>query len=138
MFRIQKGYDTESKTFRLPVGMIRKLEEVAAKNNTSLNRVVIQCLNYALENLDESDHDTPKEEDQTGNFCPKPLTSGFFYVKERKRKNQKRLSFDKFCGKKYVMINAADLSEIYQKSRIISSNWQFSYIVLLKKTLQTV
>lgn len=61
MFRIQKGYDTESKTFRLLVGMIRKLEEVAAKNNTSLNRVVIQCLNYALENLDESDHDTPKE-----------------------------------------------------------------------------
>lgn len=61
MFRIQKGYDTESKTFRLPVDMIRKLEEVAAKNNTSLNRVVIQCLNYALENLDESDHDTPKE-----------------------------------------------------------------------------
>ena len=61
MFRIQKGYDTESKMFRLPVGMIRKLEEVAAKNNTSLNRVVIQCLNYALENLDESDHDTPKE-----------------------------------------------------------------------------
>ena len=41
MFRIQKGYDTESKTFRLPVGMTRKLEEVAAKNNTSLNRVVI-------------------------------------------------------------------------------------------------
>lgn len=61
MFKIQKGYDTESKTFRLSVGMIRKLEEVAAKNNTSLNRVVIQCLNYALENLDESDHDTPKE-----------------------------------------------------------------------------
>lgn len=61
MFRIQKGYDTESKTFRLLVGMIRKLEEVAAKNNTSLNRVVIQCLNYALENLDESDHDTQKE-----------------------------------------------------------------------------
>lgn len=61
MFRIQKGYDTESKTFRLPVSMIRKLEEVAAKNNTSLNRMVIQCLNYALENLDESDHDTPKE-----------------------------------------------------------------------------
>lgn len=61
MFRIQKGYDTESKTFRLPVDMIRKLEEVAAKNNTSLNRVVIQCLNYALENLDESDHDTQKE-----------------------------------------------------------------------------
>ena len=138
MFKIQKGYDTESKTFRLPVGMIRKLEEVAAKNNTSLNRVVIQCLNYALENLDESDHDPKKEKNKKGIFSRNQRASAFFYVKEWKRKNQKRLSFDKFCGKKYVMINAADLSEIYQKSRIISSNWQFSYIVLLKKTLQTV
>ena len=61
MFRIQKGYDTESKTFRLPVDMVKELEEIAAKNKISLNQLVIQCLNYALENLDESDHDTPKE-----------------------------------------------------------------------------
>lgn len=61
MFRIQKGYDSESKTFRLPVDMVKELEEIAAKNKISLNQLVIQCLNYTLENLDESDHDTPKE-----------------------------------------------------------------------------
>ena len=78
MFRIQKGYDTESKTFRLPVGMIRKLEEVAAKNNTSLNRVVIQCLNYALENLDESDHDTPKNKIRQKTFARSLWLRAFF------------------------------------------------------------
>lgn len=61
MFKIQKGYDSESKTFRLPVDMVKELEEIAAKNKISLNQLVIQCLNYALENLDESDHDTQKE-----------------------------------------------------------------------------
>lgn len=53
MFKIQKGYDSESKTFRLPVDMIRQLEILANNNKISLNQLVIQCLNYALENLDK-------------------------------------------------------------------------------------
>lgn len=57
MFRIQKGYDSESKTFRLPVNMIKQLEELAAENNLSLNQLVVQCLNYALENLENTDHE---------------------------------------------------------------------------------
>lgn len=61
MFKIQKGYSYESKTFRLPIEMLEKLEILANKNKLSLNQLVIQCLNYALENLDESDHDAPKE-----------------------------------------------------------------------------
>lgn len=61
MFKIQKGYSYESKTFRLPIEMLEKLEILANKNKLSLNQLVIQCLNYALENLDESDHDTQKE-----------------------------------------------------------------------------
>lgn len=61
MFKIQKGYSYESKTFRLPIEMLEKLEILANKNKLSLNQLVIQCLNYALENLDESDHDVPKE-----------------------------------------------------------------------------
>jgi len=54
MFKIQKGYDSESKSFRLPIEMIEKLGEIAAKNKISLNKLVIQCLNYALENIDEA------------------------------------------------------------------------------------
>ena len=54
VFKIQKGYDSESKTFRLPIELIEKLEILAAQNKISLNKLVIQCLEYAVENL-ESD-----------------------------------------------------------------------------------
>ncbi len=53
MFKIQKGYDSVSKSFRLPVELVDKLEELAYKNNLSLNQLVIQCLNYALDNLED-------------------------------------------------------------------------------------
>ena len=56
MFRIQKGYDSESKTFRLPIEMIERLEKLAARNKLSLNQLVVQCLKYALDNL-ENDGD---------------------------------------------------------------------------------
>ncbi len=52
MFKIQKGYDSESKTFRLPVELIDQLENLAAQNKLSLNQLVIQCLNYAVSNLE--------------------------------------------------------------------------------------
>ena len=52
MFKIQKGYDTESKTFRLPIELIEKLEVLATQNKISLNQLVIQCLNYAVDNLE--------------------------------------------------------------------------------------
>ena len=54
-FRIQKGYDTESKTFRLPIEQIQRLEVLATLHKISLNQLVIQCLNYALDNLENSD-----------------------------------------------------------------------------------
>lgn len=53
MFKIQKGYDATSKTFRLPNEMIEKLETLAAKNKISLNQLVIQCLSYAIQNIED-------------------------------------------------------------------------------------
>jgi len=52
MFTIRKGYDSESKTFRLPIELIKKLDELATQNKLSLNQLVIQCLTYAVENLE--------------------------------------------------------------------------------------
>lgn len=52
MFKIQKGYNTESKTFRLPIELIERLEVLATQNNLSMNQLVIQCLNYALDNIE--------------------------------------------------------------------------------------
>ena len=55
MWKIQKGYDSVSKSFRLPTDLVDKLDILAFKNNLSLNQLVIQCLNYALENLETDD-----------------------------------------------------------------------------------
>lgn len=63
MFKIQKGYDSESKTFRLPVELIEQLEKLAAQNKLSLNQLVIQCLNYAVSNLDTDGQEEGKEKD---------------------------------------------------------------------------
>jgi len=52
MFQIRKGYDSESKTFRLPIELIEKLEILATQNKLSLNQLVIQCLTYAVDNLE--------------------------------------------------------------------------------------
>jgi len=52
MFKIRKGYDSESKTFRLPIELIEKLDVLAMQNKLSLNQLVIQCLMYAVENID--------------------------------------------------------------------------------------
>lgn len=55
MWKIQKGYDSVSKSFRLPVELVEELDKLAYENNLSLNQLVIQCLNFALENLDNED-----------------------------------------------------------------------------------
>lgn len=56
MFKIQKepSNDYVTKTFRLPTELVDKLDKLAYDNNLSLNKLVIQCLNYAVDNLDES------------------------------------------------------------------------------------
>ena len=55
MFKIQKGYDSERKTIRMPIELIEQLEALAAQNKLSLNQLVIQCLQYAVSNLDPSE-----------------------------------------------------------------------------------
>jgi hypothetical protein len=59
MFKIRKGYDSESKSFRLPVELIERMESLAAKNKLSLNQLVIQCCQYALNHLE--DENKPEE-----------------------------------------------------------------------------
>jgi len=54
MFKIPKGYDSVSKTFRLPIELVEKMEELAAKNKISLNKLVLQCLIYAMDNTEET------------------------------------------------------------------------------------
>lgn len=53
MLKIPKGYDSVSKTFRLPVELVEEMEKLAHNNKISLNKLVIQCLKYAMENIEE-------------------------------------------------------------------------------------
>jgi len=56
MFKIQKGYGSHvTKSFRLPEELVEKLDKLAFENNISLNQLVIQCLNYALDDMEEGE-----------------------------------------------------------------------------------
>lgn len=58
MFKLQKGYDEYiTKTFRLPKEFVEQLEKLAFDNSLSLNQLVIQCLKYAIDNLEDDEND---------------------------------------------------------------------------------
>ena len=52
MLKIQEEQNCINKTFKLPNELTKKLERVACKNNLSQNQLAIQCLNYALHEID--------------------------------------------------------------------------------------
>lgn len=51
MFKIEKT-ETINKTFRIPVNLVQKLQQVAQEQGISMNNLVVQCCEYALNNLD--------------------------------------------------------------------------------------
>ena len=56
MWKIKKGYVSVNKSFRLPEELANKIDNLALKNNLSINQLVIQCLNYAINNLDDTNN----------------------------------------------------------------------------------
>ena len=58
MFKVKKT-EYVNKTFRLPTDLVKRLEVVAKNKNVSLNNLVVQCCEYALENIDNSE--APKD-----------------------------------------------------------------------------
>lgn len=56
MFRLKKDYEEyENKSLRLPKVLIDTIQNLANENNMSFNKVVIQCIEYALDNMEEKD-----------------------------------------------------------------------------------
>lgn len=56
MFTIKKDYvEYENKSLRLPTDLITKLQKLANDNALSFNKIVIQCIEYALDNMEEED-----------------------------------------------------------------------------------
>ena len=57
MFTVKKP-DYINKTFRMPLELVQKLEVLAQEKQVSLNNLVVQCCEYALDNIDT---DSPKD-----------------------------------------------------------------------------
>ena len=54
MFQIKKA-EHVNKTFRMPLDLVKKLETLAQEKQVSLNNLVIQCCEYALENIENQE-----------------------------------------------------------------------------------
>lgn len=53
MFKLKKECtEYENKSLRLPVDLIETVQNLANENNMSFNKVVIQCIEYALTHMD--------------------------------------------------------------------------------------
>lgn len=50
VFKIEKP-EMINKTFRLPMELVNRLQHVAQNKGISLNKLVVQCCEYALKNL---------------------------------------------------------------------------------------
>ena len=59
MFEIKKP-EMVNRTFRMPKDLVEKLGEVAQIKDISINKLVIQCCEYALNNLPD---DEPKSKE---------------------------------------------------------------------------
>lgn len=59
MFKIKKT-EHINKTFRLPVELVEKMELLAQSRGVSLNNLVIQCCEYALDNIEHSEEEGKK------------------------------------------------------------------------------
>lgn len=62
MFKIEKP-EYVNKTFRMDKKLVEQLEQLAQDSNISVNALVIQCCNYALDNLDISKDSERKKQD---------------------------------------------------------------------------
>lgn len=51
MFKIKPGYNTVTKTLRMPELMVQELERLAKENNVSFTALAVQCLQYALDSM---------------------------------------------------------------------------------------
>ena len=59
LFEVNKP-DMTNKTFRMPTELVEKLSKVAQSKKVSLNNLVIQCCEYALENLSDNKNQKDK------------------------------------------------------------------------------
>lgn len=53
-----KDNKSELKTFRIKTELLTRIEELSNKYNISINKLVNQCIEYSLNNLEEDNSNT--------------------------------------------------------------------------------
>ena len=66
MFTVKK-VEMVNKTFRLPADLVKRLATVAQEQDVSMNNLVAQCCEYALNHLNNSKSNERKEQEDTQN-----------------------------------------------------------------------
>ena len=59
--KIPKNHSGVSKTLRLPENLVNDIQILSDLKNVSFNKVVIELLNFSLDNLDSEDEKLVKE-----------------------------------------------------------------------------
>ena len=55
VFKLKADYiEYENKSLRLPKDLIEQVQTLADENNMSFNKVVIQCIEYALGDMEDT------------------------------------------------------------------------------------
>ena len=62
-FKLPNAEEEKSilKTIRIKFSTLKKVEELSKKNNLSVNRIINECIEFALENLNENDNTQNKK-----------------------------------------------------------------------------
>ena len=53
-FKIKKP-TSSNRTIRMPDTLIEKISQIATEQDVSFNQVVVQCCEYAIENMEKTD-----------------------------------------------------------------------------------
>ena len=61
VFKVKK-IEYTNKTFRMPTVLVKRLEILAQGKNVSLNNLIVQCCEYALENIDSTSEEKYREQ----------------------------------------------------------------------------
>ena len=51
MFKVRKSEETVNRTFRFAESLLNKMSEIAQNEGVSLNNFVIQCCEYAINDM---------------------------------------------------------------------------------------
>ena len=62
-FKLPNAEEEKSilKIIRIKFSTLKKVEELSKKNNLSVNRIINECIEFALENLNENDNTQNKK-----------------------------------------------------------------------------